>query len=223
MNVLALDTSTEYCSCALRAGGEVRQRLALAGQTHSRLLLPMVSELLAEAGLTLGQLHGIAVAVGPGSFTGVRIAAAVGQGLAFGAGLPVAAVGTLDALAWGTGAGRVLACTDARMGEVYAAAFLRADGNLLAAAGPQVSPPGQVTRPDSSGWCGVGSGFARHAEALAVRLEGCLSRVLPDVHPEARHVLGLALAREPAGFGAPPESLVPLYVRDKVALTVAER
>jgi len=223
MNLLALDTSSEYCSCALLAGGAIRQRIENAGQTHSLRLLPMVYELLREAGLGLRQLDGIAVGVGPGSFTGLRIATAVGQGLAFGADLPVAVIGTLEAMAWGEGEDRVVVCADARMGEVYTAAFVR-DGDRMSGHGPvRVSVPADVPAPAGADWVGAGNGFARYGEALAARFGGALREVRPDVFPEARHVLGLARVRFPDGFTEPPEALVPVYVRDKVALTMAER
>ncbi|MEJ5211550.1 MAG: tRNA (adenosine(37)-N6)-threonylcarbamoyltransferase complex dimerization subunit type 1 TsaB, partial [Burkholderiales bacterium] len=119
MHLLAFDTSTEYLSVALRSRGETLSRDLRAGQQHSDLLLPLVRELLAEAGLALGQLDCIAFGQGPGTFTGLRIGCGVAQGLAFGAGLPLAPVSTLLALAAGSRAPRVIACLDARMGEIY--------------------------------------------------------------------------------------------------------
>ena len=223
MKILALDTSAEHCSCALSCGGEVRQRIERAGQRHSQLLIPMVQELLAEAELSLRALDGIAVCVGPGGFTGLRIGAAVGQGLAFGAGLPVAAVGSLEAVAWGTGRSKVLVCLDARMGEVYWAAYERAGSGLLIRAPSRVGPPGTVCAPDAAGWTGAGDGFARYADALATAAGAAVTHVLPDAHVEAGNVLTLAMARHPGGFSEPPDALVPVYVRDKVALTMAER
>jgi len=117
-----------------------------AGQTHSQLLLPMCQDLLAEAGLGLAQLDGIAFGAGPGSFTGLRIACAVAQGLAFGADVPVLGVGTLLALAEASGAARVIACLDARMGEVYHAAYRREVGDWMTESGPQLCAPQQVRR-----------------------------------------------------------------------------
>ncbi len=169
MKLLALDTSTEHCSVALRLGGEVLQRLEHAGQRHSELLLPMVGAVLAEAGTSLGEIDALACSVGPGSFTGLRIATAVAQGLAFGAGLAVIPVGTLEALAAGAGALRVIACLDARMGEVYAAAYDFGEGAVAGCAvlAPRVCPPQALEPPPGGGWIGCGSGFARHADALA--------------------------------------------------------
>lgn len=221
--LLALDTSTEYCSVALFAQGEIRQRVELAGQSHSRRLIPMIEALLAEAGLTARSLGGVAVAIGPGSFTGVRIAASVAQGIAFGAGVPVAGVGTLDAMAWGDGRDDVLVCVDARMGELYIGAYRRRAGGVVPLLGPVVAGPAALPDLPPGDWTGIGNGFAIQAEALGARWPGRMKSGNVGARPEARDVLSLAMARHPEGFPDQPESLLPLYVRDKVALTMAER
>lgn len=224
LKLLALDTSTEHCSAALLVNGQMLQRLEQAGQRHSELLLPMVHALLAQAGISLTGLDALACAVGPGSFTGLRIATAVAQGLAFGADLPVIPVGTLEALAAGAGVPRVIACLDARMGEVYAAAYeLQGIGGApRALLAPRVCAPLALQPPGGGGWIGCGSGFARHGDALATAL-GLLEEVRPQSGPEARWVASLAAARFAAGERHAPEALVPVYLRDKVALTRAER
>ncbi|MEO8040423.1 MAG: tRNA (adenosine(37)-N6)-threonylcarbamoyltransferase complex dimerization subunit type 1 TsaB [Betaproteobacteria bacterium] len=221
MKILALDTSTEYCSAALWLDGEVCQRLEHAGQRHSQLLLPMVDALLVEAGLVLGRLDALAAAVGPGSFTGLRIATAVGQGLAFGADLPVVPVGTLDALAEGGGANDMVACIDARMNEVYIAAFRRGAQGVDAVLAPALAYPDALPDLPSGQWVGCGNGFDRFGDRMAACWPQV--RIVHDRHPEARHVAALAAARFLAGERHPPEALVPLYVRDKVALSTAER
>lgn len=179
----------------------------------------MVSSLLAESGVALTGLDGLAVAVGPGSFTSLRIVASVAQGLAFGADLPVAGVGSLDALAFGTGVSRVVVCVDARMQEVYTARYAAGAMDLP----PAVLPPDRVPVPESSDWIGAGDGFRVHEATLQARFGGRVVGVLPEARSEARHVAALALARHPQGFTASPDALVPVYVRDKVALTLAER
>ncbi|MCW5623927.1 MAG: tRNA (adenosine(37)-N6)-threonylcarbamoyltransferase complex dimerization subunit type 1 TsaB [Burkholderiales bacterium] len=223
MNLLALDCATEHCSVALWRDGMVDQRLEHAGQRHSELLLPMVTSVLRHAGLGARDLHAVAVTVGPGSFTGLRIGTAVAQGFAFGAGVPAVPVGTLEALAEGAGAERVLACIDARMNEIYAAAYVRLDvGIWRAALEPVVLPPEALELPAGAGWVGVGNAFARYAERLsAVRAQ--LDRVDGDAFPQARHVAAIAAALVRSGAAAAPDALVPVYVRDKVALTLAER
>ena len=141
MKILALDTSTEYCSVALWRDGDVDAREALAGRRHSELLLPMVDALLERHGLRLKGLDGIAFGEGPGSFTGLRIGCGVTQGLAFGAGLPVVGVSTLLALAEAARSRRAVCCLDARMGEVYHAAYARSDAGWEAVHVPSLCAP----------------------------------------------------------------------------------
>ncbi len=223
VKILALDCSTEMCSAALWIDGAVEQHLEPAGQRHSERLLPMVSSLLAAAGIGLRGLDAVAVATGPGTFTGLRIAVSVGQGLAFGADLPAVSVGTLEALAAGADAPRVMACLDARMDQIYFAAYLRVGGGLEEVLAPAVASPEHLDAlPDGPGWIGVGNGFDRFAPRLAVAWPG-LARWIPQVVPEARHVASIAAVRMATGLSLAPERLLPLYVRDRVALTTAER
>ena len=223
VKILAIDCSTEMCSVALWIDGGVEQRLELAGQRHSDRLLPMVASLLEPAGVGLDQLDAIAVATGPGTFTGLRIAVSVAQGLAFGAGLPVIAVGTLDALALGAQASRVVACIDARMDQVYFGAFEIVDGLPEALIPVAVATPGQLPPlPAGGDWIGAGNGFERFAPRLAEAWPGLLRR-LPEAVPEARHVAAIAACRMARGEMSAPDLVLPLYVRDRVALTTTER
>ena len=223
MKLLALDTSTEYCSLALWLEGEVVSREAMAGQRHSELVLPMLQELLAEGGVTLGALDGIAFGSGPGSFTGLRIACGVAQGLAFGADLPVAGVCTLEALAQGAGGKRVIACLDARMGEVYHAAYVRGEERWQTLSIPGLYSPEQVPAVDGGGWIGCGSGFAAYGEQLRGQYGERLTGVMGEVFPHARHMAPLAVALFEDGAAVEPWHAAPLYIRDKVALKVGER
>ena len=125
MNILALDTSTEFCSAALWRDAQLTERAISAGQSHSTLLQSMINDILAEAGLVVAELDGIAYGEGPGSFTGLGIACAVTQRLAFAADIPVVGVGTLHAMAVACGSPRVVCCIDARMHEIYHAAYVR--------------------------------------------------------------------------------------------------
>jgi len=223
LNLLALDTSTEYCSAALLHGEELTHREAHAIQRHSELILPMIEDLLAAARLELEQLDGIAFGAGPGSFTGLRIACGVAQGLAFGAGLPVVPVGTLLALAQESGASRVIACLDARMGEIYHAAYRREGGQWAEIAAPGVGRAQSAPVVEGGGWFGCGSGFAVYADALAKRYEGQLDGVGAGLHPHARSIARLALPVLATGGGLPAEQAAPIYVRDKVALKMHEQ
>lgn len=223
MNILAFDTSTEYCSAALWRDGQVFERAAAAGQSHSTLLEGMVDAVLADAGLTLHALDGLAFGEGPGSFTGLRIACAVAQGLAFAVGLPVAGVGTLKAMAAASGATRAICCIDARMHEVYHAAYELEGGQWREVSAPRVCAPAQVPLPEGNGWIGCGSGFAAHGDLLRGRLGDALAGVRPDTHPLAREIAVLAAPVFAAGGGLAAELAAPVYVRDKVALKTVER
>ncbi len=223
MQLLAIDTSTEFCSAALWLDGTLRTRRVCAGQLHSSLLLPMVDELLQEAGLSLRQLDGIAYGVGPGSFTGLRIACAVTQGLAFGADLPVVGVSTLASLAQQTDADRVLTVLDARMAEVYWAAYERAASGWTCVLEPMLSTPESVFVPDDRDWVGAGNGFAALEAVLLPRLQPQLTRIYPDVMPDAAAIAVLAAPIFARGEGIDAALAAPLYLRDKVAMTTNER
>lgn len=223
MRILAFDTSTEYCTAALLIDSALTYREVHAGQTHSQLLLPMCQDLLAEAGLGLAQLDGIAFGAGPGSFTGLRIACAVAQGLAFGADVPVLGVGTLLALAEASGAARVIACLDARMGEVYHAAYRREVGDWMTESEPQLCAPQQVPTVAGLDWYGCGSGFRAYTEPLQARYGAALVSIRPELYPHAREIARLAAPHIKAGQGMAAELAAPLYIRDKVALKICER
>ncbi len=223
LKILALETSTEYCSVALWRDGAADEEGARAGQRHSEMLLPMVHGLMARQGLKPRDLDGIAFGEGPGSFTGLRIACGVVQGLAFGAGLKVAGVGTLLAMAAAAGADRVVCCLDARMGEGYDAAYARSGAGWDSVHAPGLWPPDEAPALPAGDWTGCGSGFAAHAQVLERRYGGRLSAIMPEVVPHARHVAELAAREFAAGRAVPPERAVPLYLRDKVALKTAER
>lgn len=223
MKILALDTSTEFLSLALWQDGAVAVRELLAGQKHSELVLPLVREMLDAAGLQLTDLDGIAFGMGPGSFTGLRIGCGVAQGLAFGAGLPVVGVCTLEALAQQAGADRVVACLDARMNEVYHAAYAREGDGWREVIAPGLYPPPQVPAIEGSGWCAIGSGWDVFGEALDTVYGAQVSKRIAGAFPLARHMAELAAPRFANGEGKPPHEAAPLYVRNKVAFTIKER
>jgi len=223
MKILALETSTQYCSVALWRDGDLDAREALAGQRHSELLLPMVEALLERHGLALKELDGIAFGEGPGSFTGLRIGCGVTQGLAFGAGLPVVGVGTLLAMADAAQAERAVCCLDARMGEIYHAAYARSGSGWEGVHVPSLRAPADAPPLPAGAWTGCGSGFAIHEAALKRRYAGRLSAIMPDVFPHARDIARLAAREFEAGRTVPAERAVPVYIRDKVALRSDER
>jgi tRNA threonylcarbamoyladenosine biosynthesis protein TsaB len=223
MKLLALDTSTEYLSLALWQGGEALCRDLHAGQRHAELILPLVGELLAEAGLTMNQLDGIAFGEGPGSFTGLRVGCGVTQGLAFGADIPVVGIGTLLALAASCGHSKVIACIDARMKEIYHAAYVQEAGVWQEICAPGVYAPQHAPEVNEGGWVGAGSGWLAYPEVLPQRYVGQLEQVLPDVFPHAREIAALAVPVFSRGEGRPATEAAPLYIRNKVAFTMSER
>jgi len=223
LKILALDTSTEYCSVALSIDGEVDFRGTQAGQTHSQLVLGMVDELLRAHAVRLDSLDGIAYGEGPGSFTGLRIACGVVQGLAFGASLRVVGVGTLLAMAAGTRAERVVCCLDARMQEIYHGAYEYRRGAWRVVHEPSVCAPAAAPAVSGSGWLGCGSGFLAYPEVLASLYAGQLEASEPLRFPHAREVAQLALPRFAADEAVSSEHAAPVYLRDKVALRTDER
>ncbi len=220
MNLLAIESATEFCSVALSLGGRVIDRCQHAPREHAGLLIPWTRELLADAGIGYAALDGIAVTRGPGGFTSLRIGLGVAQGLALAHDLPLYPVSTLAVCAWaGREHGdRLLVALDARMGEVYAAGY-RYDGTQLhAGLAEQVVAPDRISQPPAGSWQGLGSGFGVHAAVLEARLGPCLAGVHPLVHPNARALLALAGQASPQ----PAADLVPVYLRDRVADPAAE-
>ena len=228
MRILALDSATENCSVALLVGRRLIAREQLLERGHAEHILPMADALLKEADVSLGALSAIAFGRGPGSFTGVRLAASVAQGLAFGAGLPVVPISDLRALAQrvmelDATVTRVLVCNDARMHEVYWGCFERAAAGAVAAAAQeeQVGRPATVALPAS--WSKTpgavhasGSGFAAYPE-LRSALAGRLDRVHDGLLPRAAEIARLAVPEVASGRVLPAEQALPVYLRDDVA------
>jgi len=233
--ILAIETSSELASVALSLpGGAVLARESSGVRTHSQSVLPMVQEVLAEAGLQLADCAAIAFGAGPGSFTGVRTACGVAQGLAFGANLPVLPLVTLEALAEAcrvrTGATEVLAVLDARMGEVYWAQYrYGVDGAWQAVCAPALCLPKDVAPQFHPGLAACGNGFAAYPQDLAAGLAhaGAGTSLAVGAHadilPHARELAVLGAAKLAAGQGVPADQAQPLYLRNKVAYTSAER
>jgi tRNA threonylcarbamoyladenosine biosynthesis protein TsaB len=227
--ILAIETSSELASCALFNSGAapaaVLAREASGVRTHSQSVLPMVQELLREAGIKLADCDAIAFGAGPGSFTGVRTACGVAQGLAFGAGLPVLTMVTLAAMAEACrvrlGASEVLAVLDARMGEVYWAQYRYADGGWTEVSAPALCAPQDLAPQPVAGLAACGNGFAAYPEAFAGK--DFAANALGDMLPHARELAVLGVAALAAGHAVPADQAQPIYLRNKVAYTSAER
>ena len=227
MKLLAFETATEACSVALYVDGQVLERFEVAPRRHAELSLPWAEQLLAEAGVARSQLDAIALSRGPGAFTGVRLAIAIAQGIALALDRPLLPVSTLQTLALRAPADalRVLACIDARMGELYAARYLRdADGELQLQERELLVAPDAVQVPaDDSSWAGVGTGFAAGEGVLSARLQTRLSSVDAQALPSAADVLKIAVPAMRRGEAIAPELVQPAYLRDNVALTLIEQ
>ena len=223
MNILALDTSNEYCSLALLRDGHVAVREILAGQGHSELILAMLDEVLKQEGVKISEMNGIAYGSGPGSFTGLRIACGVAQGIAFGMDIPVVGIGTLHAMAQAMDGDRIVACLDARMGEIYFAAYERSGNRLVCIHEPGLYSPEDAPPLEGTGWVGCGSGFSAHGEKLVERYAGKMDRIDDAIRPHAREIALLAQGEFDAGSGMDAAYAFPLYVRNRVALKESER
>ena len=222
MKILALETSTERCSVALWIAGRVLEQVHTAVHTHAEVILPMVEALLAEAGVSLRQLDALAFGRGPGGFTGVRVATAVVQGLAFGAERPVVPVSDLMALAAGAHRlhawEKILVCVDARMHEIYWCAYeATTPDRMTARAEEQLSAADAVATPDSGPWYGAGSGFAAYGVELTQRLGKTIAGQDAALLPTAEDIARLAVPLMAEGRAVSAEAALPVYLRDQVA------
>jgi tRNA threonylcarbamoyladenosine biosynthesis protein TsaB len=227
MKLLAVDTATEACSVALWLDGEVRERHAVVVREHAARLPEMLAGLLADCGVSLAQLDGIVCGVGPGSFAGVRVGVGFVKGLALGLGRPVAGVSSLAMLAQGAirrhGAARVLAAIDARMNEVYFGVY-EADQGLARLRGEEVvAPPAGLPGDWSGAYAAAGSGWQAYGEALRGRLAVQFSSMEGEALPHAVDALALAAPEFAAGRVLDGAALLPVYLRNRVALTKAEQ
>ena len=210
MRFAAIETSTDWCSVALWTDGEIAAAERRAGNRHSELALPMLEELLQGR-----RIDGVAFGAGPGAFTGLRIACALAQGLAFARGLPLIGISAFEAIAEESGAARVVACIDARMREVYYAALEKRAGRWHEVIAAQCVAPQTAPAPPGTGWVGCGNGFAAYGNMG-------LESVFPEIHPSAVALARLAAPRFAAGEGVDAALATPVYLRDKVAFTKEE-
>lgn len=223
MKILAIETATEICSVALLHGESMFERAEPAGQRHSERVLEMVSQVLHEAQTDIRALDAVAFGEGPGSFTGLRIACGVAQGLALGSDLAVTGVSTLLAVAETVGSTKAIVAMDARMGEIYHAAFIKTEGAWAVISPPCVCKPEAAPMLDGNGWDGCGNGFSVYGSALLARYGATLESIFAEAMPSAAAIARLAEPRLRAGQHTGPEGAAPLYVRNNVALKSHER
>lgn len=225
MKLLALDTATEGCSVALFDGKHLLSNIEVQPRKHAELILPMIEALLADAQWTLGELDAIAFGRGPGAFTGVRIAAGVTQGIAYARDLPVVAVSTLRALAQRTCAEtaheQVLTAFDARMDEVYWAAYkLDASGFMQPAVEEMVVVPGQVKLPQpfvAADWAGAGSGWQSYSDVLMQQCAIVSENMYAGMISRADEIALLGEQDFKLGLAVSAEKALPVYLRNSVA------
>jgi len=228
MKLLAVETSTEACSAALIIDNEIFEKFELAPKEHTKLILPMIDALMAEAGLKVQQLDALAFSRGPGSFTGVRIATAVIHGIALGADLPVVPVSTLAAMAQNFFNKQLediaFVGMDARMAEIFWAVYQRDENGFAQLLGNEVvTPASQVGYPDVTGAVGIGSAWGVYAEELVDALGASVLRYDSDYLPRAAEIAQLGQYAAQKGQTVPVELAMPVYLRDKVAKTELER
>ncbi|MGH8172305.1 MAG: tRNA (adenosine(37)-N6)-threonylcarbamoyltransferase complex dimerization subunit type 1 TsaB [Rhodanobacteraceae bacterium] len=225
MNLLAIETATESCSAALLAGDRLIERSEIAPRRHAELLLPMCEAILAEAGLRRRDLDVIAVGRGPGAFTGVRLAISAAQGIALALDLPVIPVSSLAALAMQApdNGADVLAVIDARMGEIYAGVFRCIDGRMESVGEERVVSAASLQLPDARAWNVIGTGWTSYRDAISAVLPAAPLWAEGDRYPQAVDIARIAAPIAAAGGGVSAEKALPVYLRDKVALTIAER
>ncbi|MFY0991296.1 tRNA (adenosine(37)-N6)-threonylcarbamoyltransferase complex dimerization subunit type 1 TsaB [Halomonas sp. C05BenzN] len=226
--LLALDASSSACSAALlrrRSGAndELLSRFEMTPREHTRRLLPLVDEVLAEAGIAPSALDAVAYGRGPGSFTGLRIAAGAAQGLAYGLDRPLIGVSTLAALALGAHRRHhfrwLVTALDARMGEIYVAAWQCRDGLPEPLSEEAVMPPSRLRLPaghEDQDWVGIGSGWGLW-DAMPVAVQAGIGQRLPEVEADAADMALLAMQDLEAGRGRPAHLVQPVYLRDQVA------
>lgn len=219
LKILALDTATDACSAALLIDNQIHEQFLVAKQQHAALILPMLDQLLQTHELSLSQLDAVAFSCGPGSFTGIRIAASVVQAIAFAHNLPVIRISTLQALAQKAyreqSSEAVLACLDARMQEIYWGVYTLQENQLMQAIAPDtLIKPEAVHLPYSTAWLGVGSGWESYFETLQAKL-GAI-KWLPQYFPQARDIAQLAVNEWHKGNMVTAEYALPVYLRDEV-------
>ncbi len=221
MKILAIDTATEACSCALAINGEIQDRSVIAPRQHTSLILPMADELLAEASLKPTQLDCLAFGRGPGSFTGLRIACGIAQGIAFAADIPVIPISSLATLAQAAyiehSTDKVLAAIDARMSEIYWGRYSIDENGIMRCNGTEiVSSPDEISLPNEGSWYGVGSGWLTYADRLTAKLGEIVQGYQGARYPQAQAMIPLAIAAFHAGQMVSAENALPVYLRNKV-------
>ena len=222
MKLLAIETATEACSAALWIDNAAQDITKITPRKHTKLILPMIARLLSDADIKLNQLDALAFGCGPGSFTGVRIASSLIQGLGLASDLPIIPVSTLMTLAQGAyrahNAEKVLVAIDARMQEVYWGGFqLEEGGKEMRMAIPEnLHAPGTVDAPKAGTWVGIGSGWDSYGTPLKAKIGNRLKKVYYKAYPEARDMVSRAISQYHKKAWVSIEEAIPTYLRNNV-------
>lgn len=224
MNILAIDTATEACAVGLGVAGKYFTRFELTPRRHTECVLLWSDELLQQACIAKRDLDAIAVGVGPGAFTGVRLAVSLAQGMALALALPIVPVSTLACIAQAQQHdGPIAVLMDARMGECYVGFYQKSDGVVSAIAPEQLLKPELINLPFAGDWIGVGSALTSYAAQLPPDLLAAFKHIDAECLPQPEALLQLAEYGFMHGAALAPERIEPAYLRDKVALTIEER
>lgn len=224
MNILAIETSTEACAVGLSANGGTYTRFELTPRRHTECVLPWCDEILAQAAIAKADLQAIAVGVGPGAFTGVRLGLSLAQGMALALGVPLLPVPTLAIIAQAqTHEGPIAVLMDARMGECYVGFYQKKNGIACELGSPALLKPNLIDLPFEGDWIGVGSTFSAYAEQLPQALRNAMRCIDAEALPQPAAMLQLAEQLFANGAARPPEHVEPIYLRNNVAQTIAER
>ncbi|MGI9203988.1 MAG: tRNA (adenosine(37)-N6)-threonylcarbamoyltransferase complex dimerization subunit type 1 TsaB [Woeseiaceae bacterium] len=220
LNFLAIDTSSNACSVALQTGGRVTHRHSVEPRAHTTVLIPMITELLAESDIRLCELNAVVLGNGPGSFIGMRIGASVAQGLSFGAGISIVPVSSLAAVASEAfthcDADCVVVVQDARMNEVYMGVFERGDAKLPVSLGIEKIVAAGAFSFTARQYAAAGAGWDLYPDLKAANRDSIMCQVTVS-YPDARHLLALGKHGFNVGEGVSPANLAPAYLRTKVA------
>lgn len=219
--ILAIETATEACSAALLHDDKLYERYELAPQKHNSLILPMCEDLMHEAQINFSDLNAVAFGCGPGSFTGLRIAAGIIQGIAFAHQLPVIPVSSLRVLAQELyrrhHTTKVLTAIDARVNEIYWGIYQLDNSHLMQAViHDQLIKPNDITIPENDEWIGVGSAWQVYGEELQALLKNKLMKIIPDIYPTAGAVISCAKVDYSLGKFVSADKALPVYLRDKI-------
>ena len=224
MNLLALDTSSNACSVALQFCGDVSAQHVVRVREHTKILIPMIASLLRDGGVSLRELDAVVLGNGPGSFIGMRIAASVAQGLAFGSGLKIVPVSSMAAIAAEVmerySAAEVIVAQDARMNEAYLGIYRNDGAGIPTAVTDEVLQPIEkidgLAAANAAELFAAGQAWKKYPALLELN-RAAISEIVDVQQPKAKYLLGLATRAWQAGEAIEPENLAPAYIRNKVA------